>query len=144
MEWRSVPFTEIPAGQGRILQDPGCNGCVAILTIGPVGNAAAKAAARATEKGIQVMHCDMRFLKPIDRTIMEEVCSKAYRIITVEDGTLTGGLYDAVTEYLNGRKCCIPVKGLGIPDRFIEHGNVHELHRICRIDEESILNALME
>lgn len=144
VEWRSVPFTEIPAGQGRILQDPGCNGCVAVLTIGPVGNAAAKAAARATEKGIQVMHCDMRFLKPIDRTIMEEVCSKAYRIITVEDGTLTGGLYDAVTEYLNGRKCCIPVKGLGIPDRFIEHGNVHELHRICRIDEESILNALME
>lgn len=142
MQWRSQPFEEIPLGKGRKLHEALSDNCIAVLTIGPVGNAAARAVETACKEGLDIMHFDMRFIKPLDRTIMQEVCNRAAKILTVEDGSLIGGLYDAVLEYTNASGHDIPVKGLGIPDKFIEQGKAEELRHLCGIDSDSILKEL--
>ena len=84
----------------------------------------------------------MRFLKPLDEDIMKDVCSKVSRIITVEDGTVTGGLHDAVSSYVSEHAPHIRVTGLGVPDRFIEHGTVKELRSECGFSADDILKAI--
>ena len=84
----------------------------------------------------------MRFLKPLDEEIMQDVCSKVSRIITVEDGTVTGGLHDAVSSYVSEHAPHIHVTGLGVPDRFIEHGSVKELRSECGFSSDDILKTI--
>lgn len=75
---------------------------MAVLTIGPIGNDAAKAIAEVeTETGMSVAHYDMRFLKPLDEDILKEVGEKFNRIITIEDGVRMGGMGSAVLEWMN-------------------------------------------
>ena len=88
-------------------------------------------------------HYDMRYLKPLDNTILEKVAQEYDYIITVEDGALNGGFGSAVLEWLADHDYTKPVKRLGIPDRFIEHGSPAELYRICGIDAESIAQAIL-
>lgn len=137
--WRNVNFMPIPIGKGQLIR----NGSdIAILTIGPIGNLVAGAADKAAAQGISVLHYDMRFLKPLDEEIMQDVCSKVSRIITVEDGTVTGGLHDAVSSYVSEHAPHIRVTGLGVPDRFIEHGTVKELRSECGFSADDILKAI--
>lgn len=138
-EWRGTEFKEIPVGRGQLLH-PGAG--LAVLTIGPVGNRAAEAVIKASDKGLEVLHYDMRFLKPLDEDIMNDVCSKVRTVITVEDGTIAGGLHDAVASWIAERHEGIRVIGLGVPDRFIEHGTVKELREECGFGTEDILRAI--
>lgn len=143
VQWRSQAFEEIPLGKGVKLHEALTEECTAVLSIGPVGNIVTKALVALDEEARNsVLHFDMRFLKPLDGKIMQDVCSRAKKIITVEDGTLTGGLYDAVLEYVNVSGWKIPVKGLGIPDRFIGQGKVGELRNLCGITPETIVSEI--
>jgi 1-deoxy-D-xylulose-5-phosphate synthase len=92
---------------------------------------------------VSVAHYDMRFLKPIDENILEEVGRKFKRVITVENGARQGGLGSAVLEWMNDRDYAPKVIRLGLPDRFVEHGTVEELQKIAGIDEESIIKAIL-
>lgn len=139
--WRGVKFTEVQIGKGQMLHD---GKDVAVLTIGPIGNRAAEAVRMAEERGIHALHYDMRFLKPLDEDIMQDVCRKARRIITVEDGTVIGGLHDAVSSYVASHDCGITVTGLGVPDRFIEQGTVGQLRSECGFDKDAILKAIID
>ena len=87
---------------------------------------------------------DMRFLKPIDTDILEEVAATCHSILTVEDGCIKGGLYGAVSEYFAGRSKRPIIKGLGIPDRFVEQDSQDSQRRDCGLDSESILDLLRE
>ena len=139
--WRDTGFTTIPVGKGQLLHD---GRDIALLTIGPVGNRGAEAVRTAEERGIHVLHYDMRFLKPLDEDIMEDVCKKAVKILTVEDGTIAGGLHDAVASYVTEHAAGhISVTGLGIPDKFIEQGTVKELCAECGFSTEDILDAIV-
>ena len=139
--WRDVNFMPIPIGKGQLIR----NGSdIAILTIGPIGNLVAEAADKAAEQGISALHYDMRFLKPLDEDIMQDVCSKVSRIITVEDGTVTGGLHDAVSSYVSEHATHIRVTGLGVPDCFIEHGSVRELRSECGFSSDDILKTIVQ
>ena len=95
------------------------------------------------KSGTSVTHYDMRFLKPLDTTIIKEVARKFKRIITIEDGCKNGGFGSAVLESLC-ETCCeenLPmprVNILGIPDTFVNHGTVPQLQDICGIDVKSI------
>lgn len=138
----NCPFEEIKVGTGRKLQD---GNDTAVLTLGPIGNTAAKAIKRATTEGKLIAHYDMRFLKPIDEEIMKEIAAKGFkRIITIEDGTVTGGLGSAVLEWMSehAKQSNSEIIRLGLPDQFIEHGSVPELMKMLGMDEEAIYKML--
>ena len=86
---------------------------------------------------------DMRFLKPLDVDILEEA-GRCKAIITVEDGTLKGGLFGAVSEYFAGRTDAPVIKGVGIPDRYIPQDTQKAQRASCGMDEESLYELLEE
>ena len=139
LDWR-CPLEEIPVGKGRKLHE---GSDVAVLTIGPIGNNATEAIKRLNNK-ISVAHYDMRFLKPIDEEILEEVGSRFKKIITVENGTKKGGLGSAVLEWMNDHGYQPKVVRLGLPDEFVEHGTVCELQHLVGIDADGIIKAVEE
>ena len=138
-DWR-CPLEEIKVGTGRKLHD---GDDVAVLTIGPMGNNAMRAIEQLGDEASVAMY-DMRFLKPIDEDILEEVGKKFKRIITVENGAIRGGLGSAVLEWMNDHGYTPKVKRLGLPDNFVEHGTVKELQHIVGIDEDGIKKAILE
>jgi 1-deoxy-D-xylulose-5-phosphate synthase len=138
VDWR-CPFEELPIGKGRCLHE-GNN--IAILSIGSIGNLAAEAISRVEQQGISVAHYDMRFLKPIDEEILHEVGRKFKHIITLENGTIKGGLGSAVLEFMADNGYQPHITRMGLPDEFIEHGSVPELCRLCGIDVESIVKEI--
>ena len=136
--WRGVPFEALPVGRGRRLRE-GTD--VALVTVGTVGNAAARAAERAAAKGVSVAHYDLRFAKPLDEALLAGVGAEFRHVVTVEDGSLRGGVGEAVTAFFNARGCEVAVHSLGIGDEWVEHGTPAQLYALCGYDEEGILRA---
>ena len=140
VDWR-CPLEEIPVGTGRKLRE---GDDTAILSIGPIGNDALKAAVEcAMYHQVRCAVYDMRFLKPLDEKILHEVGTKYKRIITVEDGVRNGGLGSAVLEWMNDHGYQIQITRLGLPDQFVEHGTVAELQQIVGLDTESIKREIL-
>ncbi len=138
-DWR-CPLEEIEIGRGRKL----CDGSeVAVLSIGTIADEVRKAVEKARAEGVGVAWYDMRFLKPIDEEILKEVAALGCRIVTVEDGTVSGGLGSAVAEWMTANGHSPEIDRLGIPDRFITQGTPAELRKICGIDARSIYNTLV-
>ncbi len=140
-DWRK-PFSPVVIGTGRKLKD-GDN--IAVLSIGPIGNLAEQAiSAWEKESGKTAALYDMRFLKPIDTSILSEVGKKYCRIITIENGAVTGGLGTAVVEYMADNGFNPVIKRMGLPDRFIEHGSTPQLLHLCHLDCDAIISTLDE
>ena len=131
----------LPIGKGRKLNE---GEVVAVLSIGPIGNEVAKAVAQAKELGYQVAHYDMIYLKPLDCDILQEVAERYKTVITVEDGTITGGMGTAVAAWMSTHGANITVHKIGIPDRFIKQGSPEELYAECGINEQTILQLIVE
>ncbi len=140
-DWRNQDYTEIKIGKADLLND---GEGVAVLSLGSVGIKVSEAIKRVKEeKGINVLHYNMRFIKPIDKDALDYACSEASHIITVEDGTLSGGLYSAVAEYLSSKEKNVKLTGLGIPDEFIEQGTVNELIKECGYTTDDIYKTII-
>lgn len=131
-DWHT-PFRQLEIGKGRCLIE---GEDVAILSIGAIGNLAKKAIGEVSD--ISVALYDMRFLKPIDEKLLHHVFRKFKRIITLEDGTIKGGLGSAVCEFMADHHYDARVCRLGIPDEFIEHGTQRQLYAECGYDEKGI------
>jgi 1-deoxy-D-xylulose-5-phosphate synthase len=132
--WKT-PFEELKIGKGRVLK----NGKqLAIISIGHIGNEAVKACMALEQEGITATHVDIRFLKPLDKELLISIFEKHDHVITVEDGTISGGLGSAVIELMNAEGFKLNVARLGIPDRFIEHGTQQQLWHECGYDAEGI------
>ena len=151
-DWR-CPLEEVKVGTGRKLKD---GDDVAVLSIGPIGNNVTEAIKILEESGVRsqesgagsqesvsVAHYDMRFLKPLDEEILDEVGRKFKRIVTVENGVKQGGLGSAVLEWMNDHGYQPEIIRLGLPDQFVEHGKVCELNKIVGLDPESIAKAII-
>ncbi|MBO4557013.1 MAG: 1-deoxy-D-xylulose-5-phosphate synthase [Bacteroidales bacterium] len=140
--WRGAAFEKIPFGKAVKRSD---GGGVAILSIGPIGNKCAQAVEAAREKlGAEILHYDMRFLKPIDTEALEAACAAADTILTVEDGTVVGGLHGAVCEYVADRGLDKRVIAVGVPDKFIEQATVAQQYSECKMGWEDILQKVTE
>jgi len=147
-DWE-CPLKEIEVGTGRRIHD---GWDVAVLSIGPIGNDVEKAiklvegAESSTSNGHcpSIAHYDMRFLKPLDEKILEEVGNRFSRIITIEDGVRNGGLGSAVTEWMSDHGYTPHIARMGMPDYFVEQGTVQQLREICGIDIESIKKRLLD
>jgi 1-deoxy-D-xylulose-5-phosphate synthase len=141
MDWEKADACPLPVGKGECLvKGKG----VAVLALGPVANRALEAALRhKSDYWVGPSVYDMRFLKPLDQDIMEEVSSyKA--ILTVEDGSLKGGLYGAVSEYFAARPDAPIIKGVGIPDKFVVQDTQKAQREECGLDTESLFDLLRE
>jgi len=119
----------------------GAEGGVAILSIGHIGNYAAKATALLAAEGLDAGHYDLRFVKPLDEEMLLAVARRYRALVTVEDGCLMGGFGSAVLEFLAEQGVQLPVRRLGIPDRVVEHGTQDELYKECGFDAAGIAQA---
>lgn len=137
-EWQT-PMEEVQIGQGRMVND---GEEVAIVTIGHPGNFAQDAIASLRKEGINPAHFDMRFVKPLDDQMLEDVFSRFSKVITVEDGCIMGGFGSAVVEWMADNGYSSKVVRLGIPDRYIEHGTQKELWAECEYDTNAIIRTV--
>ena len=138
VNWHCTPMI-LEIGKGRKLSD---GEDIALISIGPIGVSAQKAIIRARRQGVSVAHYDMIFLKPIDEELLHEIGKKYSRIVTVEDGSIKGGLGMAVIEFMADNGYVPRIKRIGIPDQFIEHGTIPELYKLCGMDEDNIVSLL--
>lgn len=146
VDWK-CPLEEIEVGTGRCIKE-GTD--IALLSIGPIGRTALEAIklaeSRLREQGNEatIALYDMRFLKPIDEKILQEVGNKFNKVITLENGVISGGLGSAVLEYFADHGKSPRVVRLGLPDAFIEHGSIDDLNHLCGIDTEGIAESILK
>ena len=135
-----VPFEEIPLYKGQVLKE-GSEVC--ILSYGPVG-AEVKKALEGLEPALseKAGHVNLRFVKPLDEELILSLSEKYKGFITIEDGSLSGGMGSAVLELLSDHGRSLPVVRLGVPDEFIPHGDVEIQKAYAGIDREGIRRAL--
>ena len=168
VDWKDQPFEEIPIGKAVCLQE-GTD--VAVLALGPIGNEALRAVnsqckpsaeTRSVTELVDVLLTDrekvpetsvatsslsigvynMRFVKPLDEETLHHICKTYKRIITLEDGVLQGGFGSAVLEFMADNGYNLPVKRIGIPNQFVEHGSPAELYHMLGMDAEGIAKAI--
>ena len=136
VEWRDTEFTTLEEGRGEKLRD---GEDVAIVAMGTMANVALRAAER-SQRSVAVY--DLRYAKPLDAALIEEIGAKYKRIITIEDGVIRGGVGESVVAMLANKGFAPKVVNLGIDDRFVEHGKPAELYRECGYDEEAVLQTI--
>lgn len=139
-DWKNE-MRELPVGHGRRMSE---GEGVAILSIGHIGNEVIEVVKRLAERGIKVGHYDMIYLKPIDEEILEEATTRYHSLITIEDGTVVGGLGSAVAEWMTLHDRHQHLKMLGVQDEFVHQGTVAELYERCGMDAQSLEKAVLE
>ncbi len=144
VDWQSE-MKPIEIGTSRYLRK---GEKIAVISLGHVGNMVDDVCESFKEKGVELGHVDLRFVKPLDKTLLLEVFNHYDSIITIEDGCIQGGMGSALLEFMADNNCLKPIKRLGIPDEFIEHGTQGELHNVCGYDrvglEDTINNLLVD
>ena len=140
VDWE-CPLEEVEVGKGRKLKE---GKDIAVLSLGPIGNEAMNAIASAEAKsGKSIAHYDLRFLKPLDEEMLDEIGQNYVSIVTIEDGVLKGGMGSAILEYMADHGYTPKIHRIGIPDCFVQHGTPNELYKICGMDATSIENVLL-
>ncbi|WP_308277871.1 1-deoxy-D-xylulose-5-phosphate synthase [Prevotella sp.] len=141
-DWQ-CPLEEIPVGKARCISQ---GKDVAVLSYGPIGNDVQKAVNELKEEGcpLSVAHYDMRFCKPLDTELLEDVSARFKRVVTVEDAQREGGFGSAVLEWMSDNNKDVKVQRIGLPDHFVEHGTVNELKVIAGIDNDTIKKVIRE
>ena len=140
--WEDHEFTLMPEGKGEILLE-GTD--VAVVCAGPVVNRAVEAALEMkADKGVNPSIYNIRYIKPIDEDMLAEIAGKHKVVVTVEDGTIAGGLHGAVAEYMSSLPVPVKVRAVGIPDEYISQGTQEELREECGLTKTAILKVLTE
>ncbi len=129
----------IEIGKGEVLVE---GHDISVLTIGTIGNQARLAVERLNAEGHEIGHYNMRFVKPLDTDLLDEIAKTNRYIVTVEDGTRIGGFGSAVAEYMVEHHPGVTVRIMGISDTVVEHGSQSELYRETGIDAGSIERTL--
>ena len=137
VDWK-CPLEEVEVGIGRRMRE---GKSVAVLSIGPIGTSVEQAI---DESNLDIAHYDMRFLKPLDNKLLQEVGEQFKTIITVEDGSRDGGMGSAVLEWMADHDYTPRVIRLGIADNFVEHGTVEQLYEACGISKEAIKKVIYQ
>ena len=144
VDWQ-CPLDEVAVGTGRVIRE---GSDVAVITIGPMGYDVESAIRQIEDEDPnhknRVAHYDLRFLKPLDAHLLDEVGSKFKRVITVEDGVRNGGMGSAVLEWMSDHGYHPDVVRLGLPDCFVEHGTVAQLREKWGLDVPSIKKTIEE
>lgn len=135
IDWK-CQLEEIEVGTGRRIRE---GESIAILSIGPIGNIVEEAI---EEMNLNIAHYDMRFLKPLDSKLLQEVGEQFKTIVTVEDGVREGGMGSAVLEWMADHGYTPRIIRLGLSDKFVEHGTVEQLYEACGINKDAIKKVI--
>ena len=140
-DWQ-CPLEEIEVGRGRRLRE---GSDVAVLSYGPLGVDVEKVIDHLAEThpDLSVAHYDLRFCKPLDEALLQEVGERFQRIVTIEDGARAGGIGSAVLEWMSDHHFTSAITRLGLPDHFVEHGSVPQLKALTGLDDDSIAKAII-
>lgn len=142
VEWKDKEYSQLVAGKGERLRE---GSGVAVIAAGPFAYRAVEAADRLmSEKGWSPAIYNIRYIKPVDQELLEEVYSGFDRIVTVEDGTVIGGLYGAVAEFMAAKDSPKPVRAIAIPDRYVNQGTQAQLREECGLTAEHIFETIVE
>lgn len=126
-------FDLIDTGKAK-LEKEGTDAC--IIFIGNVGQICLEAANNLGQKGISVAVLNVRFLKPFDETAVKDILKTTNKIVTVEEGSLIGGMAETVKAVLSGTNA--KIVSIGLPDKFIEHGPQNVIRQLCGLSVENI------
>ncbi len=138
VDWQQ-PFKKLEIGTGEMIKE---GSKIAMLSIGTIGNTVVEAYNKYSNKDA-IAHYNMRFVKPLDERLLHTIFHKFNTILTIEDGTITGGFGSAILEFAQEHHYKNKtIKRIGIPDAFIEHGTVLKLQHQVGLDKESILNVI--
>ncbi len=137
INWKQA-FSKIDIGTGIILKK---GSQIAILSIGFISQNIQEAIENISNPDA-LSHYDMRFAKPLDETLLHAIFKTYNQIITVEDGAIKGGFGSAVLEFAAMHNYFKPVKLIGIPDRFVEHGSISQLQQQLEIDTQSLIKSI--
>ena len=133
INWQQ-PFASIEIGKGICLKE---GSKIAVLSIGTIADNISEAI-DLSEKGDEIAHFDMRFVKPLDEKLLHQIFEEHPTIITTEDGTIKGGFGSAILEFASNNGYTNKIKTFGVLDTFIEHGNILELHKKVGLDTTSL------
>ncbi len=137
VDWQ-MPYKKIEFGKANYLKE---GTITAVLSNGTIGNKVTLALAKINNSET-IAHYDFAFVKPLDKKALHTIFNEFEKIITIEDGVIKGGFGSAILEFASQNKYQNPILNLGIPDEFIEHGTIEELHSYCKIDVESLISIL--
>jgi 1-deoxy-D-xylulose-5-phosphate synthase len=132
-------FREIEIGKGECVRE---GDDIAVLSFGPIGKYVIEVTDQLVSEGIEIGHFDMRFAKPIDTALIDEILLRYHHIITIEDGSRLGGFGSAVAEYIISKSVRVPVTIMGVPDKIVEHGSQRELHDEVGIGPDGIVSQV--
>ena len=142
VEWREAPYEAMPVGKGEKLAE-GTD--IAVIAAGPFAYRALEAAEQLkSQTGWSPAIYNIRYIKPVDKELLKEVYENYSRVVTVEDGTVLGGLYGLVAEFMSAQEEPIPVRSIGIPDRYVQQGTQKELRQDCGLTKEGILEVILQ
>ena len=142
VRWKDEAYTALEAGKGELLAE---GTRVAVIAAGPFVYRALEAAEKFKEEaGWSPAIYNIRYIKPIDTALLEEAYAGYDRIVTIEDGTVIGGLYGAVAEFVASKDTTKPVRAVGIPDRYISQGTQNELRSECGLTTDEIFKVFCE
>jgi len=137
-EWKT-PMKLLEIGKGYCINE---GEKIAVISIGHIGNEVIDAEKELKKEGINIGHYNMVFLKPIDEILLHQVFKKYDAIMTIEDGSIIGGLGSAIIEFANCNGYTQKIKRLGIPDSFITHGTIEQLKKECKYDKTAIVSKV--
>jgi 1-deoxy-D-xylulose-5-phosphate synthase len=132
-------ISELPIGKAEMLSE---GRDVAILAVGNMVHPALLAARQLETFGIKATVVNMRFIKPLDEETIRKIIKYTNKVVTLEEGILSGGFGSAVSELISSSG--VQVKSIGLPDVFVEHGNTSELRKKYGLTVESIVNTIKE
>lgn len=139
INWKQ-DFTQLKIGKGICLKRGTGK---AVLSIGTIANTVSKAIElMSSDKANTIGHYDMQFVKPLDEELLHTIFKTYDSIYTIEDGTINGGFGSAILEFAATHNYKKPVNVLGVPDTFIHHGTIEQLHKKCGLDLESLKQRL--
>ncbi|MBO6607764.1 1-deoxy-D-xylulose-5-phosphate synthase [Psychroserpens sp.] len=130
-DWRQS-FSKVTIGSGVQLRE-GSN--IAVLSIGSM---AYNVEDVLKNVDMDIAHFDMRFVKPLDQSLLHEIFDTYMEIVTIEDGVITGGFGSAISEFASKHSYKNKLHILGVPDKFIEHGSIKQQHQSIKIDAGSL------
>ena len=142
VDWKSAAYQTLESGRGELML---AGSDVAVFAAGPFVYRAVEAAERIkAEKGWNPTIYNIRYVKPLDEELVRKACDAHTRLVTVEDGTIVGGLYGAVAEIVAAMEEPLPVKGVGIPDSFIAQATQEEQREDCGLSAERLYGLFVD
>lgn len=142
VEWKDAGYAVLEPGKGELLLE---GKDVAVIAAGPVAARAVEAALELkTETGWNPSVYNIRYIKPVDKELLEKVGSEYSRVVTVEDGTVEGGLHGVVSEFMSSASSPLPVRAVGIPDEYVGQGTQEELREECGLSFARLKQIFVE